>query len=851
MRNVPYNLTGGGNRNGMVMSQPITVHSTVHQVFDYMSKLVLNGHRFSDVAANFRAECIDGKILLNLEKSELSKLGIFRLNRRNAFFQHIVAMRCRDINFGYATPVSRNQPRGIPPMPMSANPRYSPSFQHQIPQSTSDPSSPHPMNLANRPMNAFGHQPPSGPTIPMSVPNTMPVPNPMNRMQMNPQQYTMQPPMAMQSVQSARSSGGIPVTLRSISQVQMNPMAQMLPSPIQMAQQQMSPQEIAARQMLLQQIATQQMAPQQMTSQQMAPQQMAPQQMAPQQMAPQQMAPQQMTAQQMTAQQMMSPLIPPQQNMMVPNQMISPTQIPNQMLIQNPIQNAIPNQIPNQMALHHLSPMRPLAAGPIALQNLPLRPNRFSFGSLTSLDSNPNRTKVGQINQNARALKKISRDTRLSVASKIIMDTLAESNGGLSYVPHSTVAQDNEPTSNPNTSVSITGTFPGSIPDLGSITLSQLMGQSRTSALSITPSDFTTLTSNTFQDPRNRLSQQLAIATSNGTASRNTTSGAAVPWPITVTNTLNTVDVVPIPTEPCYHQLTQTNKTQIKFIGVFRGVNQHNQMYILMTKQDTRAFNQLSNKWHERTRNEHPTKWKLMKKQKHRKRCSMTNIEQIFQSALDIHKTRRGWDLYGAIIPFNVICTYTFDFEETRIVSMAAMYLDAVVNNVVTVKKRQQNHYMIWITTPLKVDALEKRRNKAPKGKKCGEIDHLVFSDNRNNQFPARDSSYLVHDFKLGNMAMARCQRGDKVRCCMKLSTRTNQKIANSRRPVFAQIWNVHLATPKSAKSAKKSNELSEANLSRSSPAVSDEKEKFEEERKDASTRSRSGTAGPNGVVSS
>ena len=58
----------------------ITIDSSVNDVFDYIKLLKLKDHIFEDVAINFKNECVDGKVLLNLEKTELNDLGIFKFS---------------------------------------------------------------------------------------------------------------------------------------------------------------------------------------------------------------------------------------------------------------------------------------------------------------------------------------------------------------------------------------------------------------------------------------------------------------------------------------------------------------------------------------------------------------------------------------------------------------------------------------------------------------------------------------------------------------------------------------------------------------------------------------------------
>ena len=276
-----------------------------------------------------------------------------------------------------------------------------------------------------------------------------------------------------------------------------------------------------------------------------------------------------------------------------------------------------------------------------------------------------------------------------------------------------------------------------------------------------------------------------------------------------------------MPTEECQYDCKQVAKDTIKFVGVFRGINSLGQIFLLMSKQHIGQFNDIAIKWSNTTQvlpsstsGNSASEFELVKKSDknegvqpndvdelmaHRNEnlivhprnfyCCTTSSEQVFLSKLTINKLSNGWNLNGEFMPFNALCVFTFDFVKNELVSMAAMEVDGVVNNV-------DHRGLTWIACALKIDAVENREDihchlNAVNGK-CGSIQEIKILDNRKNQFNTRDVSYLIHE-RVDAEHFAR-KKGDKVKCCMKLSTRTNSKWKQRKRPVFIQTWNVRAA---------------------------------------------------------
>lgn len=152
-------------------------------------------------------------------------------------------------------------------------------------------------------------------------------------------------------------------------------------------------------------------------------------------------------------------------------------------------------------------------------------------------------------------------------------------------------------------------------------------------------------------------------------------------------------------------------------------------------------------------------------------------------STLRIYKHRTGWNLDGAMLPFNALCVFTFSLKLNEMVSMKAMEIDGAINNVDIARK------LMWVTCPLEVQATEWRRKDDPVDK-CADISNLHFGDNRVHR-TKRHASYLVHEQGQMDLDQMSVAVGDFVRCGLKLSTKTNRKLGSEYRAVFVQAWNL------------------------------------------------------------
>jgi len=74
-------------------SPSITPNSSVKDVINYLQQLRLNNHTFEDVLDVFKDETVNGKVFLNLDKSDLNELNIYQFKRRNALYNHIQLLK--------------------------------------------------------------------------------------------------------------------------------------------------------------------------------------------------------------------------------------------------------------------------------------------------------------------------------------------------------------------------------------------------------------------------------------------------------------------------------------------------------------------------------------------------------------------------------------------------------------------------------------------------------------------------------------------------------------------------------------------------------------------------------------
>ena len=211
----------------------------------------------------------------------------------------------------------------------------------------------------------------------------------------------------------------------------------------------------------------------------------------------------------------------------------------------------------------------------------------------------------------------------------------------------------------------------------------------------------------------------------------------------------------------------------IRFMGIYRGVDHHEQIFVLMSERHINEFNQLA-ALRDQTQFNNETYY-----------CYPQDPQQIFVSRrLGISKGNTGWYVKGQLIPFNPVCVFTFDIRTNRVISMRPALMRGVINNVMP------KYNSLWVTSEVRAHALEHRENMNNADMKCGRIVGVSLDDNRQRMYDLSDfNTYMVHD----RAEDFQGKKGERVTFCMKLATKTNKKVNGSHRPIFVQAWNVNV----------------------------------------------------------
>ena len=595
----------------------ITVWSTTDEVHRYIHNLQIEDFKFDDVSDNFQLESVTGKVLLNLQKSELNDLGIFELSRRNALHQHIMTLRGQDINKGFDSPVTRLSLPRREEVPSDSTP------DHEL-EPPKRPSARHPLNIP-------------GPGIPKMAPNSQPV-----------------------IISPSFATNGPPASTQPISSVQSMPILAVGPLPGSM--------KSYGSNSSLSSLSSLGGFPPNLYS------------------------------------------IPPP-----PGSTMLPVPMRNGLVTNRPLATGL--------GMNAINP----AAPPMLMNNV----------SMNGVGTTP-------VNQSESAAQTYQRQSgsRLSISTQAIMEMMQNqrSDSRQNSITTLTPSMSNSDTTNPTSQVN---------PEY----FQRSSQQSRPSDVSSSASTW-----NPFLGPNAK--------------SEHGHSQLEVPSDATLTASK-------VPTEPCYYQLTRVDMETVKFIGVYRGINSSQQLYVLMQQCDVLSFNHLM----QQQAAPYFDEWSMMQ-QPEVLQLDVYSVQQVFNSKMRIYKYRCGWDINGALLPFNAICTFTFNLKSKDITSMNTMEVEGVINNI------DHNRQLMWVSCPLQVEAVEWRHEHDPEDK-CGVISKLRFIDNRNVQRLRRNASYLVHEWDALNVKGMGVESGDFVRCGLKLSTKTNRKIRHAERSVFVQAWNM------------------------------------------------------------
>ena len=240
----------------------------------------------------------------------------------------------------------------------------------------------------------------------------------------------------------------------------------------------------------------------------------------------------------------------------------------------------------------------------------------------------------------------------------------------------------------------------------------------------------------------------------------------------------------------------------VKFMAVFRGINVAKFVYLLMDQSQIKQLDAIVARRGRKSLK--PAEWISMGQR------GGSKIQRSFHSKLDIKYVSDGWLLDsergpsicrfssgrsspGTVhMPFNPICVFTLDLNRNEVVSMNALSVAGYVHNV--------RAGAMWITSSLRVLATEKRK-ASDQPDKCGDIAGLEFQDNRKGHLDALKVSYMVQDH-VYHQHKNRALQSERVRirCCLKLSTRTNKRVGGVHRQVYIQSWNVRPASKRRSK---------------------------------------------------
>ena len=239
-----------------------------------------------------------------------------------------------------------------------------------------------------------------------------------------------------------------------------------------------------------------------------------------------------------------------------------------------------------------------------------------------------------------------------------------------------------------------------------------------------------------------------------------------------------------IPTESYRDNLVPrfvASENTAKFVAVFRGINVAKFIYLLMDPTQIKQLDAIVSK---RGKQElKPAEWISMGQR------GGSKIQRSFHSKLEVKYVSDGWMVGNnkstklAHMPFNPVCVFTLDLNRNEVVDMSALSVAGHVHNV--------RSGAMWITSSLCVLATEHRTGKeAPD--KCGDIVDIALVDNRKMQLDPLKVSYMVQDHVYSQHKNRTLQAERvRVRCCLKLSTRTNKRMNGSSRQVYIQSWNV------------------------------------------------------------
>eukprot|EP00484_Ammonia_sp_Unknown_P020966 CAMPEP_0197032548 /NCGR_PEP_ID=MMETSP1384-20130603/11201_1 /TAXON_ID=29189 /ORGANISM="Ammonia sp." /LENGTH=549 /DNA_ID=CAMNT_0042462231 /DNA_START=49 /DNA_END=1698 /DNA_ORIENTATION=+ len=222
----------------------------------------------------------------------------------------------------------------------------------------------------------------------------------------------------------------------------------------------------------------------------------------------------------------------------------------------------------------------------------------------------------------------------------------------------------------------------------------------------------------------------------------------------------------------------------VKVAGIYQGINSHHLAFMLMTRQNIEALNDL---YKEYSVLEEENQFQV-------KRRNENVPLQQFKCNIATEKIQHGW-LLGNVdddasamklrLPFNPLVEFTLNLLSNEIVEIAPIFVSGQINNI--------NRFgAAWITSDLQINAIEQVSNS--ERVLISNIISLQIVNVSHNSLQQREASYMIHDPEYQDKLPL--HKGMNIKFCLKLSTRTNRKDPSKQKPVFIQAWNVKTMPP-------------------------------------------------------
>ena len=208
------------------------------------------------------------------------------------------------------------------------------------------------------------------------------------------------------------------------------------------------------------------------------------------------------------------------------------------------------------------------------------------------------------------------------------------------------------------------------------------------------------------------------------------------------------------------------NYNLIEIAGIYQGYNSKNEHFILMTQNNIIELNNLYSNNKEMNRN-------------------IFNPLQIFKICnKEIIKVQHGWMVDNKLkLPFNPLIRIKINILKNEIINIKPIIIKGHINHI-------NNYNQAWITSDLQIDAIEEvNNNNNNNNALISNIISLKLTNISHKSLQRRDASYLHHDPE----SNIKLEKGLAVKFSLKLSTRTNPKNNNIRKPVFVQCFGVKL----------------------------------------------------------